>query len=553
MPEKTYASHTLGLESTSEGIKSATLSLKGGRPTIDALEIFAPDFSGTSGSGALDLSGKTLIVSSIGADEVLVRPLEVKLKKQSDIDAVLPFQAEPLLPYPIENALLDKVILSTDAEGSRLTLIAVKKEHLQRKLEFWKEKGIESEIVSAVPVALNAFSTFVLPPSESSANFVLHLGEDYTCCIYVKEGHLVASKFSPVSLQSIKQTFKEECGITDENARSPAFDNLNPNDSGSFPATFQKIKESGIEIGKVIFSLMKQTKELNLPPLLATGEGAANESLCALLLKEFDGQIIKMNPPQTNFSEPLLTVFAIPVGEALTALPNYADQINFLQGDFAFPRPWKRLTRPLTIYFLLSLALAASFYLFGQAYIADKENRLRQEYLNLLSTMQKSPKAFEEELASKIPVDEAENQASTTIESLSPNAIDLRVGVLEKELQAIPNLFPLEPNIPKVSDFLAWLSTHPNIVGNDGKSRLITLVGLNYAIIKRPDLKNRGDKYQVKIELDFTSANATAAREFHDALLAPNNFIDPKTEIKWTTQKGRYKAIFLLKDRTHYP
>lgn len=557
MTEKTYASHTLGLELTSKGVKAAELSSKRGHPQIDRLETFPFDSSGALNLKALDLSGKTLVITSIGADEILVRPLEVKLKKVSDIDAVLMFQAEPLLPYPVENTLLDKVILSTNDEGSQLTLLAVKKEHLQRHLEFWKGINVEPEVVSTVPIALNAFSNFVLSP-ETPAHFVLHLGEEQTCCIFIKEGHLVASKATTFSLNSLKQIFKQERSLPDEEALTQAFNELNWNNPkliDSIPATYQKFKDFSIEIGKVIFSLMKQTKELSLPPLLATGEGAVNEILLSLLLKDVNCQILDLIPPSsTAFTNAELKIYAIPIGEALTALPNYKNQINFLQGDFAFPRPWRRLTWPLMVYFLLSLGLAAAFYLFGQAYIANKENQLRNKYAQILTTMQKSPTAFEEELAAKLPPEETgEIQSIPSLESLTPSDIDLRAGMLEKELQAVPNLFPLEPNIPKVTDLLAWLSTHPNIVGKDAKSPLITLVGLNYSIIKRPDLKSRSDKYQVKVELDFTSANATAAREFHDALLAPNNFIDPKTEIKWTTQKGRYKAIFLLKDKTIYP
>lgn len=558
MTEKTYASHTLGLESTSKGIKTAVLSSMRGHVQINRLEAFPFHSNQALDSKTLDLSGKTLVVTAVPADEVLVRPLEVKLKKENDIDAVLMFQAEPLLPYPVENTLLDKVILSANDGGTQLSLLAVKKEHLQRHLEFWKGINVEPEVVSAVPLALTAFSNFALP-ADTPAHFVLHLGEEQTCCIYVKEGHLIASKASSFSVSSLKQVFKQERGFSDEEAATQAFNEMHWSalkQEASLPITYQKLKEFSIEIGKVIFSLMKQTKELSLSPLLATGEGSTHETLLSLLLKEYNGQILELNPPQTAFTHAELKIYAIPIGEALTALPNFKDQINYLQGEYAFPRPWRRLTWPLMIYFLLSLGLAASLYLFGQAYIANKESHLRNHYAHLLKTMQKSHTAFEEELAGKLPPEEniaTDLSSPPSLETLTPSAIDLRLGILEKELQAVPNLFPLEPAVPKVTDLLAWLSTHPNIIGKEAKFPLITLVGLNYSVIKRPDLKSRSDKYQVKVELDFTSANATAAREFHDALLAPNAFIDPKNEIKWTTQKGRYKAVFLLKDRTVYP
>ncbi|MGZ3633081.1 MAG: hypothetical protein ACXWM7_01970, partial [Parachlamydiaceae bacterium] len=166
MIEKSNATKTLGLELTSTGLKAASLSFKQGKSHIDQLHHFYFDFSknqmeapvlkGTE-KEALDLSGKSLVVTSIEGSETLVRPLEVKLKKDKDIEAVLMFQAEPLLPYSTENALLDKITLSREADGTWLTLLAVKKEHVQKHLSRWKEMDVEPEVVTATPLALAAF------------------------------------------------------------------------------------------------------------------------------------------------------------------------------------------------------------------------------------------------------------------------------------------------------------------------------------------------------------------------------------------------------------
>ncbi len=86
-----------------------------------------------------------------------------------------------------------------------------------------------------------------------------------------------------------------------------------------------------------------------------------------------------------------------------------------------------------------------------------------------------------------------------------------------------------------------------------GEPPLIQIESFNYSVTKRPDITKKLEKYQVKVEVEFNAMNATAAREFHDALLAPNPFIDPKGDVKWTSNKNLYKATFFLKDRTAYP
>ena len=82
---------------------------------------------------------------------------------------------------------------------------------------------------------------------------------------------------------------------------------------------------------------------------------------------------------------------------------------------------------------------------------------------------------------------------------------------------------------------------------------LIQLESFSYGMLKRPEQSKKQEKYQVKVEFEFTTATPKLAREFHDALIAPNEIVDPKGEIKWSSNRGRYKTSFFLKDKTIYP
>ena len=61
------------------------------------------------------------------------------------------------------------------------------------------------------------------------------------------------------------------------------------------------------------------------------------------------------------------------------------------------------------------------------------------------------------------------------------------------------------------------------------------------------------EHYAVRVDIDFTAPSGARAREFYDALNSPNPFVDPKEEVKWSSNKGRYQTSFFLKDRTQYP
>jgi type IV pilus assembly protein PilM len=132
-----------------------------------------------------------------------------------------------------------------------------------------------------------------------------------------------------------------------------------------------------------------------------------------------------------------------------------------------------------------------------------------------------------------------------------------RIDYLAKQIEAIPEIFPLQPNIPRVSDLLAWLSEHPQVVSplkekEEGALSSLQIENFIYALTKHPEQGKKDEKYQVKVDLEFSSPTPKQAREFHDALIAPNDLVDPKAEVKWSSNRGKYRTSFFLKDKTSY-
>jgi type IV pilus assembly protein PilM len=215
----------------------------------------------------------------------------------------------------------------------------------------------------------------------------------------------------------------------------------------------------------------------------------------------------------------------------------------------------------------------------------------------MLAKVQKPYQTFEAEYEKKHPGDVAGRKKGDELldpKYLTQEDLNYRLDALDKEIRAMPDIFPLQPNTPRVSDVLAWLSTHPQVVCKgdqlsfNGAKQLPQIIAqaappkpknapqieeteeatpeeeemgcqplqidnFNYSMVKRPDLNKKGEKYQVKIEIEFTSPSPKQAREFHNALIAPNDFVDPKSEVKWSSTRGKYSTTFYLKDKTYYP
>lgn len=558
--DKPTASTTIGLQLEDHLLKGAQLSYKKGGLKVDKLfEIsIDPEHLQTAHSDKeyqeLQKSlQKALVISTLNTQEVLIRQLEIKLKKNKDIEEVLLFQTEPLLPYPADNAILDYAKIAPTDDGTLLTVLSARKDHLQQHLDLWAKIPVEPEEITAIPAALTAFANACV--SSEGSSYLIHLGLEQSTSLLIQGGKLIAAQSIPKGIKNLRDALSSETE-TPTNFGDVDVSQLN---ADNHPGLFQAWDTMRLEIKRMIFSLSKQAKGEPIKQVLITGSGALVPHLATLLAQDLEMQ--QIFPKQEIFSDLTqgqIHSFSIPIGAALIGLPSTADRINFRQGEFAYPHPWKRLKNTLAIYAGLCLALALSFYLFGKAFLSYQEDHIRKSYLELLSIMDKTYDSFEKEYEAKNPHLKPAANGIIKIDQLNDADILDRVEILELELEKTPNLFPLLPNVPRVSDVLAWLNSLHVLLGKKGKGELpnvesIQIESFNYTFVKRPEQNKKQERYQVKVELEFTSPTPKLARQFHDALIAPNDFIDPKGEVKWNSSHGRYRASFFLKDKTVYP
>lgn len=509
MIETAIASETLSIEIQSHKLAAAALSLDKDTPVIDSLyEIELPDhvkplYMDPELQKLRKASSSRLFIGTIPGEEVIQRRLDLSITKEKDISAVIPFEAEPLLPFPIEDALLDRITLDKSNEGTKIQLYAAKKDDVKKILDSWNTYQLDPEWICPLQSALAAFAHSV--KLSQSPCFIVHLShEKTTTCL----------SFGKTLLGSATSTSFAQ----NSNGISPQQDLL-----------------------RILLSLNKQNPDLPAASITFVGELAPDfafkESISSSL------NIKEISPEGFQLESTQLARFALPIGAALLGLPTYKDmRINLRKGELAFPSPLKRYMKPAALYLGLCGTLGLTIALFGNAYIAKKEAELRTEYVQLLAETGKSYDSIESKMSQ---VGYVENPSELTMEDLSN-----RLELLDKEIKASPNLFTLQPNVPQVSDVLAWLSNHPAVIKNEDGP--LTLESFSYSLVKRPELKKMAEKYRVKIEIEFTSPTPKAAREFHDALLAPNEFVDSKDEIKWSSTRGKYRASFYLKDKTNY-
>lgn len=565
MLEKPQSNHTLGLDSDAFLIKGVAINQARGKLHLEkffesqwlfqgAENHVKPLYIAEQKKQIQTFAENHLTVTSARTQDILVRSLELKLTKEKDIEKALAFQVEPLLPYPIENAVIDKVLLAKDKQGSRLTVLCIRKDHLKQHIDQWNTLEINPEVISAAPQSLVLFTNRFV--GIENPYLILHLGIENSFGVLTDQGKILAAQTIPSGLTSLIDILAKEQNLDKPAAYSKLYQTSFAELQHDSPEIKQALDELRMTSTRTIYSLAKQFRAKEVNHLIVTGSGAMIDGLSEALCSQLNKTLVA--PSEHNelrlTSKELLN-YALPIGAALSALPKSKDQINFRQQEFSYPEPWKRLKQPILLYFLLCLGIALSLFFFGKPYASYHEGEARQQYMDLLNIINKPYTQFEREFNNKKDPNKSINEIAP-LESLSLKEIKERLDYLEKNLQSTPQTFPLQPNVPLVSDVLAWISSHPNFINKqkeDGDASLpMQIVNFSYNMIKRPEPTKKQEKYQVKIELEFFSPTPKSAREFHDALIAPNDIVETKGEIKWNSTRDIYKTSFFLKDKTFY-
>lgn len=563
MLDSPNALQVLGLDIDANVFKGALLTEIRGKPALirvflsevlQSEEDGTPHFSPEIEQALTPLFSQTLIGTALNTEEVLVRPLDVKLQKEAEIASIVDFQSEPLLPYPIENALVEWVKLSNTHDGSRLTILAARKDYIEKQIALWNALKVEPEIISTVPTALAAFSSYF--SQSTDLQIVLHIGSKTTTCILVDQGKLLAAQSVSRGISDIIQAFEKD--RPDSLDEGIALASLSPSDIKSLPHVQELLDQFRIDVTRIVLAISKQVKGFESKDILLTGEISLYPPLIEFLFQDLNfTHSLPLEKPNFPLTPQELQLYAVPIGIALTGLPGWKNQVNFRQQQYAYPHPWRRLKTPLISYFASCLLVAFALYCFTSAYFSKESDHLRKDYVNVLASLHKSYPEFEADYRKNarlppIASDEELNPKALSLEDLSS-----RVDFLRKQFQTNPDTYPLFPNTPTVSDVLGWIANHPsfkpheNVAGENVSG--LKLENFNYKMVKRPDKNKKNEIYQVKVEFDFSAPTPTQAREFHDALISPNEIVDPKGEVKWGTNRGMYHTSFFLKDRTMYP
>lgn len=534
----TSALRTLGLEHSLNGCKIAVFSFKKGKPCLVGVKncnVKPLDISKDS----LFYQNSPLVVSVLNASEVLVRDVELP-DGAHKTTAAIEFQAEPDLPYSIEEGLVIPFSQKKSDKTVSFQVFSTKKDVIKRHLDDLERFKITAEAVSAVPAALASFNSLL--PCSDGMRFLIHIGEKETACILLKGQELLGARSVAIGEEHFLEAFGKKLQLSLEEARKALYEidadkQFNEDLEPFFVQTAGRWK---LELCKTILALSLKNIDQVAADIFITGQISTLPPVLSLL-QEGLSYCFKIPPAQVehqlNSNE--LQTYAISLGLALSFLPCSRQQLNFRVGELANPKPFKHLKKTLLYYLASCLLLSSLLFGAGRMLLAEQEGMILSK-IQMISEGKKDSGGWAVQ-SKAISYSKGDSPLSKQISRLRANKCLFGKSP-----------YPLLPQIPRVCDFLAWLCSHPCVVNAESSNEKIRINRLTYALTNRPTKKKSQERFKAKVEFEFTSSSPKTAREFHESLLKAGDVINVKDQFLWNASANNYKVSFLLKDKTFY-
>ncbi len=512
--KKMFLSHVLGISREDHVLKIALITKEKGKVHVASCQTIPLEHKENLSSVLLSAQR---IATGIELHEIVFRSLILPLKARRKVLDALPFQLETILPFPVDGTIICPFLKSADQHSTCVSIIATSKDIVKKHLSDWAAVDIRPDVVTCVPLALFRLARFLYLDQKDLLFF--HFGEHKISCIVIQEGQLTLSQSIRLGIADLAEalalTFPDK---TEKERQTQLYSPVKPY---STLASFQERLKGELERMSIfIKEKLRIPEEAPAMPWALIGEFSSSPALKEMWVKIFSDVPLPLD--NRAIAEESLHSHGHAIGFALDALASDGRRIQFLQGEFIPVH--HLLTRKKT-----SLIYAASCILLT-AIVA----------LSSTLALQKSTRALSDKLISCFP-------SSMEKKSLSISEIELELFKSEQSLSKQKNGFPFFLTLPKVSEVLAWLSTHSAFATADGLLKEgIDIKSLRYQLVKFPTLDTPSTPYHAIIDIEFTASTPRLAREFHDALLKGDRIVNAKKELKWNTQGNVYSVQFEL-------
>jgi general secretion pathway protein L len=314
------------------------------------------------------------IIVPIASHRVMVHRVSLPFQDRKKNRQVVKFEVEPLLPFPVEQVVVDFYAPQNREDGNGALVFAVRKEDLREQLSRLHEAGLDPE--SVVSEAMALFWLVKRLRNGASASALLDVGHQKTTMIVWKGETLILVRSISVAGSALSPDLAGESKIDPQEAASTALGRLAdevkrtllPYESGPGGGLVEEVLLTGGSaalpgIDKILGELLQKPVEV-------------------LHVADRLPSLMREVPPEYH------NVFTTALGASFGGWVGEEERINFRQEEFASSRKAQKIKSRLTLLlsyvavlaFLGIAAFSANLYLKEKRY-KDLKAEIRKEFV----------------------------------------------------------------------------------------------------------------------------------------------------------------------------
>lgn len=219
------------------------------------------------------------IRTSLSSAKVMYKYVTVPFLQYEKINLILPFEVESMLPFGIQDALIDFVILAQDKEQGTSTILvaAIQKETLEKHLEIFNGTPYNPTVVGADMINIYYLFSLLNGAEYRTKNVILlDFGVQTTTIGFVHQGNLEYIRNIQQGVSHIAKTVGEQLNIPAHQAMEHVirFGSHKETAPSQHQATQDVLMKFWGTIRFTIQSFLAQTKEQKIDTVFVFGDGA---------------------------------------------------------------------------------------------------------------------------------------------------------------------------------------------------------------------------------------------------------------------------------------
>jgi len=285
------------------------------------------------------------LVMALRASQLTTRNLQLPTRDRKAIQSAVAFELEDELPFAIEDAALDSVILAQVGQQSQVHVATTLKKIFIPHLEKIRESGIDPDVLTTDSWAFRTLLNRTLPPSaQEKPLLVAHMGEKSTLFYIHWRGFPMLGREIPWGGRDLVQALARKLSISQDQARNLLRNPSMLHDShpeGIIPL----ISESLDDLRKELRHMDLVCKGICHEPVqrilisggasLITGLPEWLESSTKISVERLRSLSL-LSPSGVSFSEIADAKMAVAAGLAMSQVGNERSLcINFRKGEFS--------------------------------------------------------------------------------------------------------------------------------------------------------------------------------------------------------------------------